>query len=84
MGNPNTGKKKGAYSTDIDLISTKEYCKRTGITVNYHYLSVLSKTLYDYMSLKSQGHKLSGNSSLQTVPKHIKMGIPINFRPNLT
>ena len=47
----NTGIKKGAFSTDLDLLKIKAYCKQNKFTVNHYYFGILSKTLHDYMSL---------------------------------
>ena len=46
------GKKKGAMNLGLDLVQIKDYCKANKITLNHYYLTILSKTIYRYLSLK--------------------------------
>lgn len=43
-----TGKKNGAFTTDLDLAEMKAYCKQQNCTINDYTTAVISNTLYDY------------------------------------
>jgi NRPS condensation-like uncharacterized protein len=45
---PMSGRKKGAFTTDLNLNRMKEYCKHSKCTINDYVTSLMSCSLYEY------------------------------------
>ena len=45
---PMTGKKHGAFTTDLDVVAMKTFCKANSCTVNDYTTALISNTLYEY------------------------------------
>lgn len=47
---PMTGRKRGAYTGNLQPLKMKAYCKQRGITINDYCTAVLSNTLFEYFN----------------------------------
>ena len=43
-----TGRKNGAFTTDLDIDEIKEFSKMRGCSLNDYMMALLSNTLYEY------------------------------------
>jgi NRPS condensation-like uncharacterized protein len=68
------GKKKGAMNLGLDLLQIKDYCKANKITLNHYYMSILSKTIHRYLSIKKKDPKAK-------LPHQVTACFPVSLRP---
>lgn len=45
---PLTGRKRVAFTRDLDLVQIKKFCKQTGCTINEYATSLIGTAMYEY------------------------------------
>lgn len=70
---PLTGKKKGAYTNDLNIDEVKTLTKSLGCTLNDYMISLISNTLYEYFDNRKQDWN-------GVIPKTVNVGMPFSLR----
>ena len=58
-----TGRKNGAFTTDLDINEIKEFSKKQGCSLNDYMMALLSNTLYEYFD----NHKAEDGGRLSLI-----------------
>lgn len=70
-----TGKKHGAFTTDLDVVAMKTFCKANSCTVNDYTTALISNTLYEYFD---KNRVVDGVE--YPIPDFISIGMPFSLR----
>lgn len=68
-----TGKKRGAFTEDLNLDDMKTFCKSKEVTINDYLCALLSNSLYEYF----ENHK---NEKFGGIPKNVSLCMPYSLR----
>jgi hypothetical protein len=75
-GEPMSGRKKGAFTHDLDISKIKKFCKMKNCTINDYYTAQFSAVFYEYF----EKYPEDSNGKKLAVPKEINFGMPVSMR----
>ena len=73
---PITGKKNGAFSSDIDLATMKLWCKKNNCTINDYTTAIVCKAMHQYCLDHSQDE----DGTQFKIPDSLMFGIVFSLR----
>ena len=65
---PTSGKKNGAFTSEMDLAKIKKLCKQLGCTHNDMMTTLLSNTLFEHFKINGENYKA------------VDVGVPFSMR----